>query len=193
MSTGKLINRLLAFNYQCCEKLGKRMKSSYEKNMKKFSTYADRNIFVASETTQRTEAAVSDQRAKSSKEQLDIITDEVEALKETYLTLRANHIQLTNDCKDGDLLLKDMRKSLFTIRVGAQTLDEFKVQPLIETVAILEQHQQTMTELSSRAKGTYVVKLFKILVHSILLSSFQFNEIIIHDRDPYTFILLIKR
>lgn len=193
MSTGKLINRLLAFNYQCCEKLRKRMKSSYEKNMKKFSTYADRNIFVASETTQRTEAAVSDQRAKSSKEQLDIITDEVEALKETYLTLRANHIQLTNDCKDGDLLLKDMRKSLFTIRVGAQTLDEFKVQPLIETVAILEQHQQTMTELSSRAKGTYVVKLFKILVHSILLSSFQFNEIIIHDRDPYTFILLIKR
>ena len=35
--------------------------------------------------------------------------------------------------------------------------------------------------------------LFKILVHSILLSSFQFNKIIIHDRDPYTFILLIKR
>ena len=122
--------------------------------MKKFSTYADRNIFVANVNIQTAGISDPSKKSESTKEELSIIIDEVEALKEKYLTLRANHIKLTKECKEGDLLLKDMRKSLFTIRVGAQTLDECKVQPLIETVAILEQHQQTMTELTSKAKGS---------------------------------------
>lgn len=130
------------------------MKTSYEKNMKKFSTYADRNIFVARVNVQTVGKSDSNEKNGSPTQELNVKIDEVEALKTKYLALRANHIKLTKECKEGDLLLKDMRKSLFTIRVGAQTLDECKVQPLIETVAILEQHQQTMTELTSKAKGS---------------------------------------
>ena len=126
------------------------MKSSYEKNMKKFAVYADRNIFIASKE-QNTAASVD--KNELIKDELRVVCDEVEALKSVYLAKRADHLQLAGECRDGDLLLKDMRKSLFTIRVGGQLFDDCKVQPLIETVAILEQHQGDMVKLSERAKG----------------------------------------
>lgn len=91
-------------------------------------------------------------KAKSA---LEAVSEEVDSLKDLYSSRREELIQLSSGCRDGDSLLKDMRRTLFTIRVGAQTLDEHNLQPISETIATLEQYQETMGALSSRAKGNY--------------------------------------
>jgi hypothetical protein len=138
------------------------MKNSYMANLNKFSIYADRNIFV------RTPLPVTNipEQLEEPKSALEILSMEVESLKDVYTSRREELVKLSNGCKDGDLLLKDMRKALFTIRVGAQTLDECNVQPLSETVATLEQYEQTLRALSVRANGEFFT-----LQHSYPLDS----------------------
>ena len=125
------------------------MKNSYSENLKKFTIYADRNIFVTTPMVVLS-VKVIPPKARSA---LENVTDEVELLKDLYSSRREELIQLSSGCRDGDMLLKDMRRTLFTIRVGAQTLDEYNLQPISETIATLEQYQETMGALSSRAKG----------------------------------------
>ena len=125
------------------------MKNSYSENLKKFSIYADRNIFV---TTPLIVQSVKGIPPKT-KTALETVTEEVDLLKDLYNSRREELTQLSSGCRDGDALLKDMRRTLFTIRVGAQTLDEHNLQPISESIATLEQYQETMVALSSRAKG----------------------------------------
>jgi hypothetical protein len=127
------------------------MKSSYMANLNKFSIYADRNIFVRTPLP----GTKIPEQLEVPKSALEILSMEVESLKDVYTSRREELVKLSNGCKDGDLLLKDMRKALFTIRVGAQTLDECNVQPLSETVATLEQYEQTLRALSVRANGEF--------------------------------------
>ena len=77
----------------------------------------------------------------------------LESLKNSYNSKESALFQLKSECGDGDLLLNDMRKSLFTIRFGAQMLDECNLQPVNETVRILDMHHQTIAGLTSRARG----------------------------------------
>ena len=128
------------------------MKNSYSENLKKFTIYADRNIFVKTPIVVQS-AKAAPPKAKSA---LENVTEEVDLLKDLYNSRREELIQLSSGCRDGDTLLKDMRRTLFTIRVGAQTLDEHNLQPISETIATLEQYQDTMGALSSRAKGKIV-------------------------------------
>jgi hypothetical protein len=140
------------------------MKNSYMANLNKFSIYADRNIFV------RTPLPIINIPEPSGKPNttLELLCAEVESLKDVYTSRREELVKLSNGCKDGDLLLKDMRKALFTIRVGAQTLDECNVQPLSETVATLEQYEQTLRALSVRANGEFLLQ-HSTSIHSTLL------------------------
>lgn len=142
------------------------MKNSYMANLNKFSIYADRNIFVRTPLpiTNKSESLEVPRSA------LEMITTEVESLKDSYISRREELVKLSNGCKDGDLLLKDMRKALFTIRVGAQTLDECNVQPLRETVATLEQYEQTLRALSVRANGEFQDCSFLLLSFELLLN-----------------------
>jgi uncharacterized phage infection (PIP) family protein YhgE len=141
-------NKFLFF-LKCCDKLRNRMKNSYSENLKKFSIYADRNIFVTTPLIVQS-AKGNPPKTKSA---LETVTEEVDTLKNLYNSRREELTQLSSGCRDGDALLKDMRRTLFTIRVGAQTLDEHNLQPISETIATLEQYQETMVALSSRAKG----------------------------------------
>lgn len=141
------------------------MKNSYSKNLNKFSIYADRNIFVRTPIP-ASKTLVSAEVPQSA---LDLISLEVASLKESYISRRVELLKLTNGCKDGDLLLKDMRKALFTIRVGAQTLDECNVQPLRETVATLEQYEETLSALSVRANGTFPMYFSPFMHHLTII------------------------
>jgi uncharacterized phage infection (PIP) family protein YhgE len=125
------------------------MKNSYSENLKKFSIYADRNIFVTTPLIVQSAKGIP----SKTKSALETVTEEVDTLKDLYNSRREELTQLSSGCRDGDALLKDMRRTLFTIRVGAQTLDEHNLQPISETIATLEQYQETMVALSSRAKG----------------------------------------
>ena len=142
------------------------MKNSYSENLKKFSIYADRNIFVTTPLIVQS----ADGIPPKTKSALDTVTEEVETLKDLYNSRREELIQLSSGCRDGDTLLKDMRRSLFTIRVGAQTLDEHNLQPISETIATLEQYQETMVALSSRAKGYLAKSGWNISITSMSMS-----------------------
>jgi hypothetical protein len=72
-------------------------------------------------------------------------------LREKYLLIRQTHAMLSNECRNADLLLKDMRGALFALRIGAQALENHQVQPLNEAWAIMEQHKQKLSDLSRRA------------------------------------------
>jgi hypothetical protein len=135
---------------ECCRKLQNRMKSAYEKNMNKFSVYVNRNIFVLPSEQQQSSSVASASGAAKHGES-DPLTEELERLREKYLLIRQTHAMLSNECRNADLLLKDMRGALFALRIGAQALENHQVQPLNEAWAIMEQHKQKLSDLSRRA------------------------------------------
>jgi len=49
--------------------------------------------------------------------------------------------------------MNEMKTALFNIRVGAQTLDAHKVQPLDETAALLAQYKSDVMSLMSKAEA----------------------------------------
>lgn len=109
--------------------------------------YADRNIFVIPQKP------VIPGPLLPEKSPYETAVELVESLKNSHRFKQDEIIQLKSECGNGDLLLKDMRKTLFTIRVGAQMLDECNLQPINETVRTLDRYRQTITELSSQARG----------------------------------------
>ena len=131
---------------ECCRMLSQQMKATYGKNINKFGSYADRNIFVLPSPTASSAASSS-----QSSSELEQLTEEVERLRAKYVTLRQNHAALSSECRNSDLLLKDMRGALFSLRLGAQALENHQVQPLMESWAAVTQHRQSLLDLSTKA------------------------------------------
>ena len=119
--------------------------------------YADRNIFVIAQQPALPGPLLPE------KSPYETAVEVVESLKDSHRSKQDEIIQLKSECGNGDLLLKDMRKTLFTIRVGAQMLDECNLQPINETVRILDGHRRTITELSSQARGNIYRGVFIVL------------------------------
>ena len=136
---------------ECCRKLQDRMKSSYDKNMNKFSVYVNRNIFVIPSEQQQPSSSLASASGTTKHDEFDQLTEEIERLRAKYLSLRQTHAMLSNECRNADLLLKDMRGALFALRIGAQALENHQVQPLNEAWAIMEQHKQKLLDLSQRS------------------------------------------
>ena len=132
---------------ECCRMLSQQMKATYGKNINKFGNYADRNIFVLPSPT--TSSAGSSSHSSSELEQL---TEEVERLRAKYVMLRQTHATLSSECRNSDLLLKDMRSCLFSLRLGAQALENHHVQPLMESWAEATQQRQALLNLSQKAQ-----------------------------------------
>ena len=61
--------------------------------------------------------------------------------------------QLSDECRDSDLLLKDMRSAMFHVRVGQQVLEENNRQPFDETVGSLVQYHQALIKMTKTAIG----------------------------------------
>ena len=132
---------------ECCRMLSQKMKATYGININKFGSYVDRNIFVLPSPTASSAASSS-----HSSSELEQLTEEVERLRAKYVMLRQTHATLSSECRNSDLLLKDMRSCLFSLRLGAQALENHQVQPLMESWAAVTQHRQSLLNLSKKAQ-----------------------------------------
>ena len=104
-----------------------------------------RNIFVP--TSQNAESTASSSSSKIATE----TDEELNTLRKQYLALQAEHRELADNCRDPDLLLKDMRRAWFTLRVGAQAFDD--IQPIAETVANITQNREKLQQMCIEANG----------------------------------------
>jgi hypothetical protein len=118
------------------------MRQQFHRNMDKFDVYCNRNIFVPS----------SSSNSVFKMETADSVSSELEQLRQKYMTLRSQYMDLSASTKAATLFLTDMRSTLFHIRVGAQVLDEYNVQPLAETMATLTQQKIALEELCVNAQ-----------------------------------------
>ena len=143
----ELFNLFTLFVYfitllQTCHQIHNRTRESFDKNMGKFRIYAMRNIFVPSSD------ASSSSAPKISIPETD---PELIALREKYLPLQSDYRSLSDSCRDTEVLLKDMRGALFTLRVGAQAFDD--IQPIAETVASITHNRNKLVEMCEQAQG----------------------------------------
>lgn len=118
------------------------MRQQFYRNMDKFDVYCNRNIFVPS----------SSSSSNSVFKMETAVSSELEQLRQKYMTLRSQYMDLSASTKAATLFLQDMRTTLFHIRVGAQVLEEYNVQPLAETMATLTQQKIALEELCVNAQ-----------------------------------------
>ena len=118
------------------------MRQQFHRNMGKFDVYCNRNIFVPS----------SSSSSNSVFKMETAVSSELEQLRQKYMTLRSQYMDLSASTKAATLFLQDMRSTLFHIRVGAQVLEEYNVQPLAETMATLTQQKIALEELCVNAQ-----------------------------------------
>jgi uncharacterized membrane protein YgcG len=152
---------------QCCHKLQERMKATYGRNMHKFGMYADRNIFVLPTPAA---AAASGSSSSSSgggggggggrsssgnggddKTELQHLSEEAERLREKYVSLRQKHATLLTDCANGEAMLKDMRATLFDLRLSMQADDMAQLMPFPESIATMAHNKQRLLALIQNA------------------------------------------
>ena len=122
-----------------CGNLHRVLKDQLDVNFNKFNAYAVRNIFTISE--------VSNTKSLSNKDMLDKKNHEIAVLRQKYNELVVQHGTLSNENKQMEVVLSDMRNALFQLRVGAQILDEYNVQPLVDTMAHIQSQKQILIDL----------------------------------------------
>lgn len=117
------------------------MRQQFHRNMDKFDAYCSRNIFIPSSSSSVVKMDTEDSASS-----------ELEQLRQKYMTLRSQCLDLSASIKAANLFLTDMRASLFQLRVGAQVLDDLQVQPLAETMATLTQQKISLQELTQKTQ-----------------------------------------
>lgn len=130
---------------EACEKLLRKMKKHFDKNMDKFDIYASRNIFVLP-----TDDSSAQNKSKE-KENLENKSLELDVLKNRYYDLLAEYSSKTSDIKESEVLLDNMRNSLFQIRVASQAMDEHNLQPLAETLSTIVKQKKELLVLCDKA------------------------------------------
>jgi hypothetical protein len=132
---------------QACQLIHQKAKEKFDQNMDKFRIYAMRNIFVPCSQS----GSVYTSPGMSSK------TDEqLSTLRQQYLQLQAENRTLADSCRDTEVLLKDMRSALFTLRVGAQVFDDVELQNIADTVAYITHNKQQLEKMCAEATGKRV-------------------------------------
>ncbi len=86
----------------------------------------------------------------------------LDRLRTQYQALQADYIHYASECRDMDALLKDMRTSLFNLRVAIQSFDDYEIQPLSETTQILNQYQSQLHRCGQEAEGSYNPRNFNL-------------------------------
>lgn len=126
-------------------------KETFDKNIEKFKIYSMRNIFVPATTVSGSSSSSSSTAHTTPK---SFVADEqLQKLRAQYLQLQTEYSELVSSSKDTDLLLKDMRATLFTLRVGAQAFDNGDI---AESLAGMTQDRDKLLHLCSEAKGEIV-------------------------------------
>ena len=126
-----------------CSNLHRVLKDQLDVNFNKFNAYAVRNIFTINE--------VSNTTSMSNKDLIDKKNHEIAVLRQKYNELVVRHGSLSNENKQMEAVLSDMRNALFQLRVGAQVLDEYNVQPLVDTMSHIQSQKQILIDLCHKS------------------------------------------
>ena len=121
--------------------LQRKMKRSFEKNMEKFNLYSARNIFSAPSASLPKEQRLCDENIPDYQ------------IKEKAAHQKILLANLEDECNNMSQSLKDIRTTLFSLRVVAQAFEDSDVQPMAETVANLAADRDRLIELCSAASG----------------------------------------
>lgn len=125
--------------------------------MHKFELYALQNIFPAENAISARTQQQAHHRPPSDigerDQQLQSISPELLALRHRYATLTQQNSLLRQEAEASEVLLKQMTKSIFDLRVGAQALDSYDVRPLEDTVGGVMGLHEDLRALHSQAKG----------------------------------------
>jgi hypothetical protein len=78
-------------------------------------------------------------------------------VQQKHNLLRAEFNQLTLECRERELLLRDMRNALFTIRVNSQTLDENGAEPMAASIDTIINNQMKLERICNEAIGDQFV------------------------------------
>jgi hypothetical protein len=125
-----------------CKKLLDRLKVIYDENLEKFNLYSNRNIF----STPAGSVAMTASSSSSS-------NPELLALREKYIKLHGEYSRLSIECKDYELLSKDMRETLFALRVASQVFDDYNINPIAQTCLNHAQQKSNLLDLYDTANG----------------------------------------
>ena len=133
---------------QACEQVFEKTKECFDKNIDKFKIYAMRNIFVPYVATNvQATSSTSNASGGASSSATDA---QLLQLRQTYLSLQSEQRELTDSCRDTDFLLKDMRSTLFSLRVGIQAFDDYNIP---ETVAGITLQRERLLQMCKEAQG----------------------------------------
>jgi len=128
---------------EACQRLLESMRRHFVKNTSKFELYATRNIFAMPLLD------AGGEKGSGSAEQA-----EVDTLKAKYLEAQDNHARLAGEVRDSEALLKDMRDSLYKVRVAEQQVGDQSA-PLAETLSTLNEQRANLQALTKRARGKF--------------------------------------
>mmetsp|Transcript_2445 Transcript_2445/g.3823 ORF Transcript_2445/g.3823 Transcript_2445/m.3823 type:complete len:239 (+) Transcript_2445:88-804(+) len=128
------------------------LEDALRKNMEKFGIYAMRNIFVPS-TSNGSGSSTSSTAVATTTSAIASVDDELHELRKAYVSLQAELRALDDNVQASDLLLKDMRATMFSLRVGAQAFDDADVHPLPETVANISRSRDKLVTMCQEATG----------------------------------------
>jgi hypothetical protein len=69
------------------------------------------------------------------------------------MALHGEYCRLTLECKEYALLHKDMRETLFSLRLASQVFDEYGINPIAQTVLSLSEQKANLLEVYANANG----------------------------------------
>lgn len=142
--------------------------------MGKFKLYSIRNIFTPSQRSGDLPVpapVVSSSSSSANSSAKDNAHNEMdrtlESLRQRYIVLQKDYLQVATECRDMDALLKDMRSALFNLRVAIQSFEDYEISPLSETTNILHQYKARLRECSDDATSKSHIHLF-IVIHVLI-------------------------
>jgi hypothetical protein len=97
----------------------------------------------------------------------------LESLRQRYIALQRDYLQVATECRDMDALLKDMRSALFNLRVAIQSFEDYEISPLSETTNILNQYKGRLRECSDEATCKSLSPMFFFLLVSFHFMTFS--------------------
>jgi hypothetical protein len=144
-----MIHQVL-LSFQACKNLLEKAKIHFFNNLNKFQLYAAKNVLY------QDEECVVDRTWKSAQSsEMNDLDQTLQRLRSHYTVLHSDYIHHAAECRDMDTLLKDMRTSLFNLRVAIQSFDDYEIQPISETTQIVNQYLSQLRHYGQEAEGNF--------------------------------------
>lgn len=89
-------------------------------------------------------------------------------MQHRYSLLSAEYNQLSVECRDRDLILKDMRNALFTLRLGAQAFESYDLNPVSTTMEHMSETHAKLEALCRETQGTKSNVLLVIICRVVI-------------------------